>query len=86
MVDAIGEDIRKLLRRSDTDQTKMPVLDCPMPKMLADVDVLSALSPTNDVIAPLDAHSGVLVDRRISCRRDPMAERIITSPAAREAA
>jgi hypothetical protein len=66
----------------------MSVLDCLMPKMLADVDVLSALSPTDDVIAPLDAHSVVLVDtdRRKSCRRNPMAGRRITSTAARETA
>ncbi len=40
------------------------------PWMFAHVDVLSTLSPAHDVIAPLDARRVVLVDRRISCRRE----------------
>ena len=47
----------------------MSILNGLMRKMLADVDVLCSLSPTDDVVAPLDARSVVLVDRRISCRR-----------------
>ena len=66
-MDALGEDVRELLRRRDPEQAEMSVLNGLMRKMLADVDVLGTLSPTDDVIAPLDARSVILVDRRIFC-------------------
>ena len=72
-MDALGEDVRELLRRRDPEQAEMSVLNG-LTRMLADVDVLGTLSPADDVVAPLDARSVVLVDRRLSCWRKPHGE------------
>ena len=79
-VDALAsvEDVSELSRRRDPEQAEMSVLNGLMRKMLADVDALCTLSPTNVVIVPLDARSVVLVDRRISCRRKTHAGEKIT--------
>ncbi len=68
-MDALGEDIRELLRRRDPKQTEVSELDGLVRKVLANVDVLGTFSPADDIVAPLDTRSVVLVDRRISCRR-----------------
>jgi hypothetical protein len=58
-----GQDVRQWLEGSDADQLRTAVLDHPMSEALPNVSALRALSPTNDVVSPLDARSVVLVHR-----------------------
>ncbi len=62
-VQRLGQDVRQLLGGSDADQLHMAILDHLMSEALPDVDVLRALSTTNDGVSPLDARSVVLVHR-----------------------
>jgi hypothetical protein len=55
-----------LLVKTSASCCVVETLDGLMRKMLADVHVLSTLAPAEDVVAPLDARSVVLVDRRVS--------------------
>ncbi len=68
-MDALGEDVRQLLRRGDPDQTLMSILDGLVREVLADVDVLGTYPSPIDVVAPFNARGVVLVDRRIPRRR-----------------
>ncbi len=49
----------------DLEQSHLAVLDCLVHKVLAEIDVLSALSTSDHVISPLDACDVVLVDRGV---------------------
>ena len=62
-VERLGQDVRKLVGRVDADQLHLAILDHFVGEVLPNVDVLSALTPTDDVVSPLDARSVVLVHR-----------------------
>jgi hypothetical protein len=65
-VERLGQDVRRLVGRSDADQLHLAILDHFVNEMLPNVDVLSALTSTDDVVSPLDgvdARSVVLVHR-----------------------
>ncbi len=57
----LGQNLRQLLGGSDVNQLHMVILDHLMSEVLPDVDVLRALSATNDVVFPFDARGVVLV-------------------------
>jgi hypothetical protein len=59
---SLGEDICKLLRGVDSNQTQVSILDRFMGEVLPDVDVLGTLSASNNVVAPLNTSVIVLVD------------------------
>ncbi len=50
---SLGEDICKLLRGIDSNQTQVSILDRFMDEVLPDVDVLGTLSASDSVVAPL---------------------------------
>ena len=60
---SLGEDICKLLRGVDSNQTQVSILDRFMGEVLPDVDVLGTLSASDSVVAPLNVSIVVLVDR-----------------------
>ncbi len=57
-----GDDICKLLRGIDSNQTQVSILDSFMGEVLPDVDVLSTLWASDNVVAPLNTSVIVLVD------------------------
>jgi hypothetical protein len=61
----LGEDVRYLLGGVDFDQAHHPILDVFMRKMLAEVNVLSAFTSPDDMVAPFDARGVVLVHRDV---------------------
>ena len=60
---SLGEDICELLRGVDSNHTQVAILDSFMGEVLPDVDVLGALSASNNIVTPLDASVVVLIDR-----------------------
>ena len=62
-MESLREDVCELLRCIDSDQAEMIILDC-LVGVLAGVNVLGALTPSDNIVAPLDAHIVVLVDWR----------------------
>ena len=60
-MEALGEDVGKLLIRRHPDQADVAVLDSLMREVLPDVDVFGALPSSDDVVRPLDAGGVVLV-------------------------
>jgi hypothetical protein len=63
-VERLGQDVRYCqVGRNDADQLHLAILDHFVGEMLPNVDVLGALTSTDDVVAPLDARSVVLVRR-----------------------
>ena len=59
---SLGEDICKLLRGVDSNQTQVSILDRFMGKVLPDVDVLGTFSASDNVVAPLNTSVIVLID------------------------
>ena len=57
---SLGEHIGELILGSDADELDMTHLHGLMSVVLPDVDMLSALTTTNNVIFPLDTRSVVL--------------------------
>ncbi len=64
VVEALGEDIRELGRRGDSDEQHLAILNNFVGEVLPDVDVLGSLPSADDVVTPLDARRVVFVDRR----------------------
>ena len=62
-VERLGQDIRQLVDRVDANQLHLASLDHFVGEVLPNVDVLGALTSTDDVVSPLDARSVVLVHR-----------------------
>ncbi len=60
---SLGEDACELLRGADPNQKQMSILNHLMGEVLPDVNMLGAFSTSNNVIAPLNASTVVLVDR-----------------------
>ncbi len=50
---SLGEDICKLIRVIDSNQTEVSILDSFMGEVLPDVDVLGTLWASDNVVAPL---------------------------------
>lgn len=61
---SLREDVGELLRCIDSDQAEMTILDCLVGEVLADVNVLGALTPSDNIVAPFDARIVVFVDWR----------------------
>ena len=55
---SLGEDICKLLQGVDSNQAQVTILDRFMGEVLLDVDVLGALSASDNVVTPLNAGVG----------------------------
>ena len=79
-VDALGEDIRELLRRRDPKQTEVSELDGLVRKVLANVDVLSTFTSPDDVVAPLDARGVVFIQRSRTLTRESKRTNGVTKP------
>jgi hypothetical protein len=64
-VERLGQDVRQLVGRIDAaaDQLHLAILDHFAGEVLPNVDMLGALTSTDDVVPPLDARSVVLVHR-----------------------
>ena len=60
---SLGEDVCELLRSVDSNQAQVSVLDCFMGEVLPNVNVLGALSASDDVVTQLNASVIVLIDR-----------------------
>ena len=65
----LGEDIRELIRGRHCEELEVSILNSLMREMLPDVDVLSTLASTDDVVAPFNARRVILEDwgRRRRC-------------------
>lgn len=59
--ECLGEDIRELIRCVHLDKLEVSQLNSFMREMLPDVDVLSPLTASDDIVTPLDAGRVVLV-------------------------
>ena len=73
-VEAVGQDVLKLVCGRDTDYMHVAILDRLVREVLADVDVLGTFTTSDDVVAPFDAAS---TDQRvfvIHVGRSPLAE------------
>ena len=68
---SLGEHIGELILGGDSDELDMTHLHGLMSVVLANVDMLSALPATNDVIPPLDTRSVVLEYGSWLRRREP---------------
>ena len=64
-VERLGKDVRQLVGRIDAEQLHLAILDHIAGEVLQvpNVDVLGALTSTDDVVPPFDARSVVLVHR-----------------------
>jgi hypothetical protein len=60
IVEALGEDIRQLGRRSDLNEPHLAILDYLVGEVLPDVNVLGSLTSANEVDTPLDVGYQVL--------------------------
>ena len=58
---ALGKHISKLIRSVDLDQTEVSVLDRLMCVVFTEINMLSTLTATDDVVAPFDTGGVVLV-------------------------
>ena len=62
---AFGEDISQLISSRYTDKLEMTQLDSLMGKMLANINMLSTLPTTDNVVTPFDASSAVFENQRV---------------------
>jgi hypothetical protein len=60
---ALGEDIGKLIGGVHPDETNVAILDHLLREVLPDVDVLCTLASPDDVVTPFDAGIVVLMNR-----------------------